>query len=389
MIESSTENGLGLSGETYLVGFDSLMRSQSRFSEHSVLLTKVKTFGVEQSLSGITGISIFEDYRGIKVLSSYGSLNIPNLNWVILAEIDISEAMAPVYNLRNNTLFIGIVIACLIFVFAYFFSERLTSPIRDLSKATLRIGNGEFRQSLPIQSNDEVGELTEGFNKMAGQLQQQQDELAQERQNTLRSMIDGQEQERQRLSRELHDGLGQSFIAIKLQLESFCDEIEGEKKEKLNKLKDYFEITIEDIRRMSNDLAPSVLKEFGLMTALRNLCRLFSEQSNIEIIYNSTGKIPKLTSKAQTYLYRIAQEALNNAVKHSEATEILVTLDGRADEVRLIIQDNGSGFDTNNVEASGGNGIQNMRERAYLLPGKIDINSVVNAGTTIEVKCSA
>jgi signal transduction histidine kinase len=202
-------------------------------------------------------------------------------------------------------------------------------------------------------------------------------------------MIDGQEQERQRLSRELHDGLGQSFIAIKLQLESFCDEIEGEKKEKLNKLKDYFEITIEDIRRMSNDLAPSVLKEFGLMTALRNLCRLFSEQSNIEIIYNSTGKIPKLTSKAQTYLYRIAQEALNNAVKHSEATEILVTLDGRADEVRLIIQDNGSGFDTNNVEASGGNGIQNMRERAYLLPGKIDINSVVNAGTTIEVKCSA
>ena len=389
MLENKPRNGLGESGECYLVGKDHLMRSQSRFQDLSILKTKVTTPGVVNALEHQTGTAIFDDYRGINVLSSYGPVDIAGLRWVILAEIDTSEAMAPVYNLLKNVLLIGISIALLIFVFTYILSRKITAPLVSLNKAANDIGSGGLDIHLPVSSNDEIGELTQTFNRMALQLKEQQLALTEERKKRLVSMIDGQEQERQRLSRDLHDGLGQSFIAIKLQLENFCQTLDPGRNAKMEKIKVYFNQIIEEIRRLSNDLSPSGLEEFGLVTALRNLCRTFGEQSHVDIRFLSLGNVLDPGRQKRIYLYRICQEALNNAVKHSGSEKIEVRLSFEDSTIRLCIQDFGVGFDPKLTGKGHGNGLHNINDRAQLLNGKITINSNPGKGTVLSFECMA
>ena len=387
MLETNPNTGLGASGESYLVGSDLLMRSQSRFHENAILKTTVNTMGVKEALAGNAGISVIDDYRGISVLSSFSPLEIPGLNWVILAEIDMGETMTPIRNLLSDFLLIGLTVALLIFFFAYFLARRITSPIVHLKAAAENISDGDFDVKLPIKSNDEIGELTSAFNQMAIRINQQQEQITQEKKMRLRSIIDGQEKERQRLSRDLHDGLGQSLIAIKLQLENYCETVSLGANEKMEKIKDYFEQTIEDIRRMSNDLAPSVLEEFGLTTALKNLCRGISQSASVPVEFKSKGSTVQLPKKTRTYIYRICQEALTNTVKHAQATQVDVQLEFEKQTVKLEIKDNGCGFDMENNGHTHGNGLSNLMERAQILNGYIQIISSPGHGTRIRFEC--
>ncbi len=387
MLENNPNDGLGNSGESYLVGPDSLMRSQSRFKENSVLKTVVNTRGTKEALNGKSDISIIDDYRGIGVLSSFSPLDIPGLNWVILAEIDTAEAMSPIRNLLSDFLLIGLIVAVLIFVFAYILARRITSPIIQLKNAAGNISEGNLNIQLPVTSNDEIGELTTAFNQMADQLHQQQELINEEKKKRLRSIIDGQEKERQRLSRDLHDGLGQSLIAIKLQLENYCESESSGDNDQMAKIKGYFDQTIEDIRRMSNDLAPSVLDEFGLTTALKNLCRNFSQSAGIPVHFKTTGPGLKIANKTKIYIYRICQEALTNAIKHAKASLIEVNLNFEKQLIKLDIKDDGKGFDLESTEHSGGNGLNNLFERAQIINGFLQIITSPGHGTKIRFEC--
>ncbi len=387
MLEKNPKEGLGESGESYIVGSDLLMRSQSRFQENSILKTTVNTTGVKEALAGNEGISVINDYRDISVLSSFSPVDIPGLNWVILAEIDTAETTAPIRNLLSDFLIIGLAVAILIFIFAYILARKITSPIIQLKTASGNISDGDFDVNLPVKSNDEIGELTSAFNQMAIKLNQQQEQINQEKKMRLRSLIDGQEKERQRLSRDLHDGLGQSLIAIKLQLENYCETASKGDNEKMGKIKAYFEQTIEDIRRMSNDLAPSVLNEFGLTNALKNLCRGFSQSASIPVEFKSTGSTQQLPKKSRIYIYRICQEALTNAIKHAQAKHIEVKLDFEENTIKLEIKDDGCGFDMENSDHKHGNGLNNLMERAQILNGFLQIISSPGHGTRIRFEC--
>ena len=177
MYENNPHNGLGESGETYLVGDDHFMKSTSRFQDNSIMKTIVNTEGVNRSFKNKPGVDIFEDYRGIKVLSSYSALNIKGLNWVILAEIDFDEAMTPILNIRNSILILAIIMSIFIFGISYLISNKITLPIKNLKNASIEIGEGLFNKILPVKSKDEVGELTVSFNTMAKQLNDQRNEL--------------------------------------------------------------------------------------------------------------------------------------------------------------------------------------------------------------------
>lgn len=207
-------------------------------------------------------------------------------------------------------------------------------------------------------------------------------ELQQERKRQVKSVIDGQEKERQRLSRELHDGLGQNLVAIKLKLESISAEKAGELGVTLNQVKQMFSYTIEEIRRISNNLMPAALKEFSLAVVLRNLCTEIESNSGISIGL-SIGVLPESIDQIlKTYVYRIVQEALTNVVKHSSATKTTVSVFSDFSNLHLHIEDNGSGFNTANLSDSG-NGLYNMKERAMLLGGKINIISSKGKGVKI------
>lgn len=183
--------GLGDSGESYLVGDDYKMRSNSRFliedEENyfaaikklgtdqqtmdriksfgsTILYQKIETEGVLNALSGKSGSKIIKDYRDVSVLSSYKPLNIKDVNWVLLSEIDEAEAFAPIYALRNSILFWGAIILFFVIIIALGFTETIMTPIKEIVKLTKKLGEGDLTDSIDIKSKDEMGEMATDLN---------------------------------------------------------------------------------------------------------------------------------------------------------------------------------------------------------------------------------
>ncbi len=200
------------------------------------------------------------------------------------------------------------------------------------------------------------------------------------------SVIDGQEIERQRLSRELHDGIGQSLIAIKMKLDSLTYLPEKEIKENLESIKVQFDHIIDEIRRITTDLMPPVLDEFGLVIALFNLCEDSSRASGIKVKFEHRVRTDLWNKKIQTHLYRIFQEAIHNIVKHSGAKQGYLRLTSHGEDIYLSIQDDGIGFRPKIPMNQGGHGLHNIHERVNLLNGSIDIKSAPGKGTLIQIK---
>jgi signal transduction histidine kinase len=383
MLNNDPLSGLGHSGETYLVGPDYLLRSASRFHEGAILKTKAETASVVAALGNKPGIHITEDYRAISVLSSFERLNVPGLNWVILAEIDLREAMIPIYETRTRILLLGALLSIVFFISVFLISRRITRPLVVLKDAAVRLGDGQYDIDLPVLTHDEIGALTASFNTMARQIKEKTTDLQVERFGRMRSVIDGEEMERQRLSRELHDGIGQLLIAIKLRLEGLLYQDGKDIKNSIQELKRYFDQIIDEVRRISNNLMPSVLEAFGPAIAFRNLFADTEELSGLKIHFEARGEFDNLNKKIQTYIYRLTQEAINNIVKHAEAHEVWVNLTRQHELLTLQIRDDGKGFSPDTVGKDGGNGIHNMHERASLLQGNIMISSAPGRGTTI------
>ena len=200
------------------------------------------------------------------------------------------------------------------------------------------------------------------------------------------SVIDGQELERQRLSRELHDGIGQSLVAIKMKLESLNYIPENDIKPQLEGIKRQFDQIVDEIRRITTDLMPPVLEEFGLVIALFNLCENTSMHSGIRMKFEHKVRTDDWNKKIQTYLYRIVQEALNNIIKHSQADQSYIKLLYDADFIYLSIQDNGKGFRPSESGSQGGHGLHNIQERVKLLGGTLDLKSAAGKGTLMQIR---
>jgi signal transduction histidine kinase len=135
---------------------------------------------------------------------------------------------------------------------------------------------------------------------------------------------------------------------------------------------------------MSENLMPPVLSQFGLISAIENLCEDIRTNKEIRIDFRFNKLPEKCDDHIKIYLYRIIQEALNNIVKHAEATKVDISLLYENDEIRLTIADNGIGFDMTKTRKSG-NGINNMNDRAEILGGTFKLVSNPGVGTTIEV----
>jgi len=383
MLEVSPEHGLGYSGETYLVGADYLMRTSSRFIRNSVMNTRVMTVPVEKALAGGEGIVLAEDYRGVKVLSSYSTIKVPGLRWTILAEIDYSEATASINTIRNNIILLSLLTALALFILTYTISKRITRPLVRLKKAASDLGSGGTYAPLPVESLDEMGELTEAFNQMSVNLRMKDEALKAERINRVKSAIDGQDQERQRLSRELHDGIGQGIIGVRLRLAALETEVPEKARENLRSVIKLNDNLIDEVRATSNALMPPALAEFGLIPAIRSIGHNISDAYGIDTRVEGDFPPGLFGRKPVLYIFRIIQEAMNNAARHSGATELHVRIFMACEMLLIEITDNGKGFDTGNP--CSGHGLLNMKERVNLLKGTIRVDSSP-AGTSIKVE---
>jgi len=200
-------------------------------------------------------------------------------------------------------------------------------------------------------------------------------------------VISAQETERKRLARELHDGVGQILSGVKFRLESLPGEIamDGKAAAKILKVGGVLNRAIAEIRRVSQDLMPSELGDLGLGPALHTLCREFQERSNVNVtlrVQCSKDIAPDLALA----FFRIAQEALNNIGRHSKAAKAEVDLSCRGSELTLTVSDNGVGFVPGARRDRRGIGLGNMRARAESVGGAIEINSMLGAGTRLNVR---
>ncbi len=384
MLESNPEDGLGTSGESYLIGNDRFFRSESRFTENSVLRLQTRSLASIKVITGETSTTECDDYRGIRVLSSFTQLEVPGLQWNILAEIDYREAMVPVNSLRITIMIFTLLTGTVFFILTFLFARRITRPLIKLRKAVTSVGSGNLDTRVEIVDNDEIGELAESFNFMTGKLKQQNEQLLEERAGRLSSVIDGQEIERQRLSREMHDSVGQALSAIRLRLELATRADELKIKTVVSQAKELVDKTIDEVRAICRSLTPPALKEFGPVTAIRRLAEDAAQYSGLKLTFNVTGTLTNPAVKSGTYLYRIAQEAVNNVVKHAEAESIDIDIQISEHHIEFTCRDDGKGFDSSSV--TGGNGILNMKERALLIGGFFILNTEPGKGTVIIVK---
>ncbi|MCQ3830837.1 sensor histidine kinase [Microbulbifer elongatus] len=196
-----------------------------------------------------------------------------------------------------------------------------------------------------------------------------------------RSVWSVQEEERKRLARELHDGIGQTLTALKLRLATM--EASPEKTEAL----EITEIALSEARQLARLLRPAVLDDLGLAHALEWLCQLIQDQAEIQVSLRISGLEERLPPDMETLLFRLAQEALTNAQKHSRASIIDIRLTCTDQRVTLCIADNGIGFDVDQACASerDGFGLRSMRDRVELFSGDFSIKSSRNSGTDIFV----
>lgn len=199
-----SDEGLGSSGETYLVGPDRRMRSISRFLVEerdrylaqlralgtpddvvrriaaygtSILQQSVDTEGSREALAGSRGTRVIKDYRGVDVLSSYRPLDVPGLRWALLAEIDAEEAFAPVTALRNRLLAFGLGLLALVALTAWWAARGLARPVERVREAAGALAQGELGARVGLHRNDEIGDLANSFDQMAERIEADQREI--------------------------------------------------------------------------------------------------------------------------------------------------------------------------------------------------------------------
>jgi len=169
-----THDGLGETGETYLVGSDMLMRSQSRFSStNSILETRVDSLATQQIIAGKVGSNTISDYRGITVLSAFQPLEIAGLNWGVIAEIDQAEALAAVGDLTLASILVAIVSLLFVVMVAILFARSLTRPLRSAVVIAQSISAGRLDNQILVSTRCEVGDLMGSLSDMQDNLNQQ------------------------------------------------------------------------------------------------------------------------------------------------------------------------------------------------------------------------
>ncbi|MBI4380336.1 MAG: HAMP domain-containing protein [candidate division NC10 bacterium] len=275
------------------------------------------------------------------------------------------------------------------------FSHHITEPIKELSEGARRIAAGDLGHQVNVARNDEIGELSAAFNRMSVELKRSRDELRQKeemRQRLLTQLITAQEEERKRISRGLHDEAGQALTSILVGLKLIENATDiREAHQQSGSLRALTVETLEALHDLSLNLRPGVLDELGLAAALEHYVKDFGAKHGLATDFQAHGfDSRRLPAPIETTMYRIAQEALTNVVRHARAANVSVLLERRGNSAILIVEDDGRGFEVESVVGRSRNegrlGIFGMQERAFRIDGTLTIESSSGGGTTVFVE---
>jgi two-component system sensor histidine kinase UhpB len=253
--------------------------------------------------------------------------------------------------------------------------ERLLAMMErvDLSRPGRRL---ELDTDMASVSTD-IERLAATFNRMLERLER-------ERRRSGEMVLQAQEEERKRIARDLHDEVNQALTALLLRIEAAAQDAPAALREELAETKRLANQAMSELLDLARQLRPTALDDHGLVAALRTHAREHDRRGPATVHFWADPTLGDLPAEAQVVIYRVAQEALVNAARHSGADRIEVSLEGDGSTVSLIVTDNGSGFA---FAAEGkGLGLSGMRERALLVGGRLEIDSRPGKGTTVKLE---
>ena len=252
--------------------------------------------------------------------------------------------------------------------------ERLIDEMEraDLVRPRANLGDATDGRA----ETEEVARLELAFRRMLERLEA-------ERRRSASAALDAQEDERARVARDLHDEVNQSLTGLLLHLEAARRTAPPKLVAELTETKALASRAMEELLSVARDLRPTALDDLGLSAALAAHVADLQGRTGIETSFESEGDVAGLGDEAQLVVYRVAQEALSNAARHSGARRIRVTLRRVGQRTELTVSDDGRGFTFD--EAEDGLGIAGMRERALLVGGEVEVQSRPGTGTTVRL----
>jgi len=321
--------GMGVSGESYLVGNNYRLRSQSRFFPHKTPNTIIcKTKGAINAIAGLKKTGIFPDYRGIAVYSAYQPIKISHLEWAILSEMDVEEVEIPLIEMRHKLIFIIICILILVIILSLFLTKIITNPIIQMKENLMVMAKGNYIDQSNVskvsKNPKEINEMFEALTSLKTALSgavdfsveignmnlqstynpKSSDDLLghtllkmrqkliafrnkEQKINLLnkRILVERLEDERRKLARELHDGIGPFLTSLKFYVQNYVDDVMHKEE-----IKNMIDDTITEVRSMTNALMPATLEDFGLGATLKNYIDAISLSVQIQIDFEDLSK---------------------------------------------------------------------------------------------------
>jgi two-component system sensor histidine kinase UhpB len=306
-----------------------------------------------------------------------------NLLLMVAAVFAASVAGNPTVDLGDQpelALVLGIAVALTILANVFMLQRRFR-PLERLVDEMERADLSRPRANLPAADGaadpEEVTRLQHAFRGMLERLEA-------ERRRASSAALAAQEEERARVARDLHDEVNQSLTALLLRLEAARVKAPAELAEELADTKALANRAMEELLMLARQLRPTALDDLGLKAALAGHVKELGRQAGMNVRLDAEGDFSALPPDVQLVVYRVAQEALSNAVRHSGAERVTVRLVREGGRVELTVADNGSGFTFD--QAARGMGIPGMRERALLVDGEVAVESRPDVGTRVSLR---
>ena len=247
--------------------------------------------------------------------------------------------------------------------------------------------SGDYDAQVTVSRIKEIKELGTAFNEMVQQIGKYRAGVRQ----YVADITNSQEDERKRIARELHDDTVQSLIAIGQRIELIKGSLDDptDARSRLTELRTMVTGAIASVRQFSRDLRPLALEDLGLVAAMQYLVNQLAQSEGIPVNLKIDGDVEGLSNDMEVAIYRILQETLNNVRRHAHATEVNVWARFGKNHIRLIVEDNGQGFDVpeavTDLASLGSFGLMGLQERAQLFDGEANIISQPDKGTTIRI----
>jgi signal transduction histidine kinase len=344
--------------------------------------------GVEEALRGDFG-TIYVTVAGDEHVIAFSP--IAPTNWALVLEEPWRAVADPLLRTTELAPLILVPVLIVALIGLWFGVRQIVQPLQSLEQKATELAWGNFKAiEAPVGGINEIQRLQTELIHMAQKVKAAQQSLR----GHLGAVTAGQEEERRRLARELHDDTIQSLIALNQRGQLAQMDLEDHPAlEKLTEMQDMMAQIIADLRRLTRDLRPIYLEDLGLVPALDMLVRDTNAALNIPVNFETSGDDRRLRTEVELALYRIAQEALNNVVRHALASLVVVRLDFAEDTTTLQIADDGCGFEVPESPAEmapvGHFGLLGMQERAELIGARLTVNSAPDQGTRVSVTLPA